>query len=471
MEEYETNNNPEQSNINPNDNSDTQNIVDTTQKGINTSALPQDELNKLVNENPDLKPSIEELEQQEKEKLIADLQQSDNILSILVKSNTELKSKIEMSNEKYNQILENIKSKENEPSEKKLTLQIQELEKEIKANQTETESYKRKIDKLRNKIEFKANLDRAFNVQNLLKAETLKNQELKSQLRSLERITGIQNKYINDYDKENQISEKITILKEEIEQNKKCIKDYQDKFTKQDRFIRLIHEKILSLEMMIRNMKEEKPEKAKQFTKEQLQNTLDEIESLKKKIEVNRSVLNSTTKNNEMRMHNLLEKNKEIEVNYKKSEKENKKLVFTKNELKRKIRMLNGNEGKGLYRGGGYNAEKMHKEMIVAKDQVNEEGQQEVQMEGGDDERKEVLVQGIEQEQGEDVDVQVNGEEEMNMEVNVDNVGNVEIEKNDGNEIEQDVNEGENEGKEEEVPPQDQDQELEENRVEGNDEV
>jgi hypothetical protein len=221
--------------------------------------------------------------------------------------------------------------------------------------------------------------------------------------------------------------------------------------------------------MMIRNMKEEKPEKPKQFTKEQLQSTLDEIESLKKKIEVNRSVLNSTTKNNEMRMHNLLEKNKEIEVNYKKSEKENKKLVFTKNELKRKIRMLNGNDGKGLNRGGGYNAERMmHKEMIVAKDQVNEEEQQEVQMEGGDDEKKEVLVQGIEQEQGEDVDNQVNG---GNMEVNGDNGGNVEIERDDGNEVEQNdgnnnVNEG---GNEEEMPPQDQ--ELgDDNRVDVNDE-
>ncbi len=36
------------------------------------------------------------------------------------------------------------------------------------------------IDKLKNKIEFKSNLERAFNLQNLLKKET-KNNELKKQ--------------------------------------------------------------------------------------------------------------------------------------------------------------------------------------------------------------------------------------------------------------------------------------------------
>ena len=84
-------------------------------------------------------------------------------------------------------------------TEASLSLKIKEMEKEINANNTETEHYKRMIDQLKNKIEFKTNLERAFNLQSILKAETLKNSELKAQLKSLERVNGVQIKYINNY--------------------------------------------------------------------------------------------------------------------------------------------------------------------------------------------------------------------------------------------------------------------------------
>ena len=272
------------------------------------------------------------------------MNEKDKIFSILVKSNAELKSKIDISNQKYNEILQKIESRNSMKTEASLSLKIKEMEKESNANNTETEHYKRMIDQLKNKIEFKTNLERAFNLQSILKAETLKNSELKAQLKSLERVNGVQIKYINNYDKENQISEKLDILKSEIKQTKDSIKDYQEKFTKQDRFIRLVHEKILSLEMMIKKMKEVKTEKTKLFTRDQLKTTLEELTRLKEKISENRNTLNAITKQNDDKMHVLLSQNKKIEIDYKENEKLNKMLIFKKNELKRNIKnMKTGN--------------------------------------------------------------------------------------------------------------------------------
>ena len=205
------------------------------------------------------------------------------------------------------------------------------MEKEITANNTETERYKRMIDKLKNKIEFKTNLERAFNLQNLLKQETNKNNELKKQYEELLKLNESQIKFISDYDKENQITEKIETLKKEIKQSKSNIKDYQDKFSKQDRFIRIIHEKILTLEMMIKKLREPKEttkEVAKSFTKEELKDTLQLIMTLKEQIKDCRNQLNSITKTNDDKMHKLLYQNKQIEIDYKQAEKDNKALVF-----------------------------------------------------------------------------------------------------------------------------------------------
>jgi hypothetical protein len=215
------------------------------------------------------------------------------------------------------------------------------MEKEISANNNETERYKKMIDQLKNKIEFKTNLERAFSLQSILKQEMMKNNELKNQLSALMRVNGVQMKYINNYDKENQISEKIDLLKNEIDTTKKAVNLYQEKYRKQDRFIRLIHEKILSLEMQIKKMKEPKVEKVKLFTKEELKDTLELISKLKNQIKDNRNQLNSITKINDDKMHQLLAQNKQIEVEYKENEKMNKMLVFKKNELKRAIKNSN----------------------------------------------------------------------------------------------------------------------------------
>ena len=336
---------------------DEQSMIEVTDIGVNTDELSPEELQKLVENNKELKENdvtnisheIKERkssnnDEDNKEDLINDLIKKEKYFKLLSNYNSELRNQIEISNQKYKEVLEKIEEKKNEDTEGKLTNQIREMEKEITANNTETERYKRMIDKLKNKIEFKTNLERAFNLQNLLKQETNKNNELKKQYEELLKLNESQIKFISDYDKENQITEKIETLKKEIKQSKSNIKDYQDKFSKQDRFIRIIHEKILTLEMMIKKLREPKEttkEVAKSFTKEELKDTLQLIMTLKEQIKDCRNQLNSITKTNDDKMHKLLYQNKQIEIDYKQAEKDNKALVFKKNELKRKIKNLN----------------------------------------------------------------------------------------------------------------------------------
>ena len=225
---------------NPNENKS----IDGTEKGINTEEIPQEGLEKLDDNNKENQDSSKnELDSKEKESgekennedLINEIIKKQKYYNMLNNYNNELKNKIDISNKRYKEVLEKIEEKKNEDSEGKLTNQIREMEKEINANNVETERYKRMIDKLKNKIEFKSNLERAFNLQNLLKKETNKNNELKKQYNNLISLNEGQIKFIDEYDKENQITEKIEILKNEIKESKICIKDYAEKFIKQDK--------------------------------------------------------------------------------------------------------------------------------------------------------------------------------------------------------------------------------------------
>ena len=122
--------------------------------GINTDTLPEEELRKLVENNKELQDEqdvsnilhevkdntinvnnnsnnneLSHINAQIKKDLIDELNEKDKIFNLLVKSNAELKSKIEISTEKYNEILKKINEKQNEKNESKLTLQIKEMEK------------------------------------------------------------------------------------------------------------------------------------------------------------------------------------------------------------------------------------------------------------------------------------------------------------------------------------------------------
>ena len=146
-------------------------------RGMNTDELPPEELQRLVDNNQELIEANEEefsKEVQEEKlrlqkELMDDLNKKNEIYELLLKSNNELKNKIELSNKKYNEILQKIEDKKQDNVEKKITLQIQELEKEINANKVETERYKKLIEKLKTRLDFKKNLERSSNFQSILK--------------------------------------------------------------------------------------------------------------------------------------------------------------------------------------------------------------------------------------------------------------------------------------------------------------
>ena len=199
--------------------------IEVEDRGMNTDDLPPEELQRLVDNNKELQEEndVSNMDHEvkseiplSKKQLIEELNEKDKIFELLVKSNNELKNKIEISNKKYQEILNKIETKKNEDIENKLNLQIKEINKEIEANNKETDRYKKLIDQLKTKIEFKENMERASSIQFILKQETLKNKDLQTELNALKRINKVQSKYIDTYDKENQITEKLDMLKNEI---------------------------------------------------------------------------------------------------------------------------------------------------------------------------------------------------------------------------------------------------------------
>ena len=201
------------------------------------------------------------------------------------------------------------------------------------------------IDQLKNKLDFKTNLEKSSNFSRILKEETIRNDELKKELNSLTRLNRVQKQYINNYDKDYQISNKIKILKNEIQQTKNTIKDYQTKYIKLDKFIKLIHEKIVGIEIIIKKDKlnKDEPKSKKLFTREELKETIDLLNTLKNQVTEKRNQLNTMTKQNDLKVKKIIAKNKQILADFKEKEKMNKMLIFKKNELKRNIKNMSVN--------------------------------------------------------------------------------------------------------------------------------
>ena len=152
-------------------------------------------------------------------------------------------------------------------------------------------------------------------------------------------------KYINDYDKENHISEKEEMFNKEIEKVKKSIKEHQEKYLKLERFNNAIHEKIIGIEIMVKNLKVKKKKlEEKSFSQEEFNDTLDIITNLKNQINQKRNELNNITKNNEEAIYKKLSENKKIELEIKENLRINKLLIFQRNELRRIIKAMINNK-------------------------------------------------------------------------------------------------------------------------------
>ena len=152
-----------------------------------------------------------------------------------------------------------------------------------------------------------------------------------------------QSKYIENYDKKHKTQEKIDKLISEIQHNKNCIKDYNKKYLKLDRFTKAVHEKILSLKMYVKKIIEPKVEVKKIFTNEETKDTLGVITNLKNQIIEKRKELNEIQKKSEnaqIKINNrtyelkISELEQEIEL---KQKKENEKIIELKKDLEEKF--------------------------------------------------------------------------------------------------------------------------------------
>jgi hypothetical protein len=214
-----------------------------------------------------------------------------------------------------------LKQKSNEEDENSLTLKIKEAEKDIMASNAEIESYKKSIDNLKNKLEFKINLEKALNLENILKGEILKNKEIKKEFESLSKLNTVTVRALMTYDRENRISDKMDILKTEIKLTKESLKEYQEKFSKQDRYLKGIHEKITNLESLTKKLIIPKVEIKKTFSKDDLKTLLDDLERSKSEVKESKKILFNSKKHNEEKLNSFINLNKKIEQDFKENDK------------------------------------------------------------------------------------------------------------------------------------------------------
>ena len=343
-------------------------MIEVMDRGVNNDELNLSELERLVKKNKELQEILsddkgnklnDEKEifniihdvsdiSQTKKDLIKELTKNDEIKEILKNQNNELSNKIKLSEKKFQEIMGKISEKKDENIEQKLELQIKELEKEIKANNTETEHYKKLIDKIKDEIEFKEGVERASNLQKVLKQETLKNVELKNKFEILNKINKNQAKYMDNYQRKHKTKEKEEQLKNEILKNKNMIKDYNNKYLKLDRFTKIAHAKIMGIRYFIGKIINEPKilEEKKIFTNEETKDTLGIITNLKSQINEKRKELDEIQKRSDNKIHELLVKNKQIEIDFIENKRIYKNLLCKKNEINKKLRNINGGNKK-----------------------------------------------------------------------------------------------------------------------------
>ncbi len=251
------------------------------------------------------------------------------IIEILKQSNSELNEKIIRAESQYKEIITKLNERNKEDDATSLMQKIKETEKEIWATNSGIENFKKSIDSMKNKIEFKTNLERAINLENSFKLESIKNREIKKELDSFLKLENLQNRHLNTYDKENRISEKLDILKSEIKTVKDSLKDYQDKFTKQDKYLKGIHSRLSIFEQNMKKLNIPKIDIKKTFTKQDLKYILEILNKLKEDMKEKRKKLRNITKTQEDKLNNIIGINKKIEGDFKECEKV--KIYFTHN--------------------------------------------------------------------------------------------------------------------------------------------
>jgi len=244
------------------------------------------------------------------------------IIKILKDSNAELEYKITSATEQYNQIMAKIGEKPaGEADTEELVQKLRRIEKEVLLANMEMEQYKKSIDTLKNKMEFKLNLEKAMNLENILKTELNKGKEIKKDIDGITKMNNAQLRTLNNIDKENRYSEKIEILKVEVKNLKDNIKDNIERNSKQEKYIKTIHEKLSFLENQLKKLTQPKIEIKKSFAKEDLKEILESLDWLKQEIHGKKDVLKDLNKSNEEKLNSFVSLNKRIEQDFKENDK------------------------------------------------------------------------------------------------------------------------------------------------------
>ena len=274
-----------------------------------------------------------------KKELVNELIEKEKLLQQLITSNSELKAKIEYSNKKFEEIKTKIKNQEKDKLN--IETQIKKIENDNKEYKTENMNYIKQIEQLKNKLELKEQIEKESNIKILLQSEKDKNKELKNKLNNLTNITSAQKKYINKFEKQNRIIGKINELKSEIENEKKSIKLYKERYIKLENFNSMISNEIQRIKLVIKKLEKKPSEEIKKtFSQNELNDTIGVISNLRYIINEKRNDLNNLCKINDDKIYQILSQNKNIESEINENIRMNKLLICKRNELKRIIKSI-----------------------------------------------------------------------------------------------------------------------------------
>ena len=294
--------------------------------------------NTIISQKPELKIKNKE------KKIInknSELLEKEKLLVQLINSNKELKKKIDYSKVKFKDILEKMDKQEKE----KIAIenQIKEIDKEINVYKLENNNYQTKINNIKNKLELKDKIEKESNIKTLLQNEQDKNKLLKFKLTNIKNINSAQRKYISYFERQNRVKGKITELKSEIDNEKSQAKLYKDRFDKIDIFNTKITNEINSIKTAMNKLTKEKNknnEIKKNFTQDELTDTLGAINNLKNIINEKRNDFNKLCKSNDDKIYKILSQNLMIENEINENKRMNRLLICKRNELKRIIKTI-----------------------------------------------------------------------------------------------------------------------------------
>ena len=333
LDEKENENNITKNNVNEKEKEEKRTIKNN-QNNSELDFKKKESLNVGKNSNVDNKN-----ENEIKKELVNELIEKEKLLQQLITSNSELKTKIEYSNKKFEEIKTKIKNQEKDKLN--IETQIKKIENDNKQYKTENVNYIKQIEQLKNKLELKEQIEKESNIKILLQSEKDKNKELKNKLNNLTNITSAQKKYINKFEKQNRIIGKINELKSEIENEKKSIKLYKERYIKLENFNSMISNEIQRIKLVIKKLEKKPAEEIKKtFSQNELNDTIGVISNLRYIINEKRNDLNNLCKINDDKIYQILSQNKNIESEINENIRMNKLLICKRNELKRIIKSI-----------------------------------------------------------------------------------------------------------------------------------